>query len=253
MKIAITLLLAILFFATSAIAGPPLVCHPFDIGNAKSLPWIGDGWNLTGSESYDNKNLAADTIAILDSDSTVLVHMETLRRATLYAGKDHLLAKQLLLKLIARANVTGTAGSAAALANFDAGYLAETYKQYQWITKSESNPDTGFDGFALAPPGVLIAVADAGGKQKGGVPVLGGQLRIGSFFQKKPHHRPVTRPGGAHQRRRAFVQRGVARIHATLAGKILGQLRVRVRAAGEDGLDQFETGERVVLFARGQR
>jgi len=160
MKIAITLLLAILFFATSAIAGPPLVCHPFDIGNAKSLPWIGDGWNLTGSESYDNKNLAADTIAILDSDSTVLVHMETLRRATLYAGKDHLLAKQLLLKLIARANVTGTAGSAAALANFDAGYLAETYKQYQWITKSESNPDTGFDGFALIKKAIQLRGSD---------------------------------------------------------------------------------------------
>jgi len=160
MKIAITLLLAILFFATSAIAGPPLVCHPFDIGNAKSLPWIGDGWNLTGSESYDNKNLAADTIAILDSDSTVLVHMETLRRATLYAGKDHLLAKQLLLKLIARANVTGTAGSAAALANFDAGYLAETYKQYQWITKSESNPDTGFDGFALVKKAIQLRGSD---------------------------------------------------------------------------------------------
>jgi len=160
MKIAITLLLAILFFATSAIAGPPLVCHPFDIGNAKSLPWIGDGWNLTGSESYDNKNLAADTIAILDSDSTVLVHMETLRRATLYAGKDHLLAKQLLLKLIARANVTGTAGSAAALANFDAGYLAETYKQYQWITKSESNPDTGFDGFVLVKKAIQLRGSD---------------------------------------------------------------------------------------------
>ena len=160
MKIAITLLLAILFFATSAIAGPPLVCHPFDIGNAKSLPWIGDGWNLTGSESYDNKNLAADTLAILDSDSTVLVHMETLRRATLYAGKDHLLAKQLLLKLIARANVTGTAGSAAALANFDAGYLAETYKQYQWITKSESNPDTGFDGFALVKKAIQLRGSD---------------------------------------------------------------------------------------------
>ena len=66
--------------AMTAWAGPPLVCHAFDIGGAKSLPWTGDSWNLTGNESYDTKHLAGDTIAILDGDSTVLVHMETLRR-----------------------------------------------------------------------------------------------------------------------------------------------------------------------------
>jgi hypothetical protein len=158
-QIAITLLLATFFFASSALAGPPLVCHPFDIGNAKSLPWISTNWNLTGGESYDTKNLATDTIAILDSDSTVIVHMETLRRATLYAGTDHLLAKRLLLKLIARANSSGSTNSATALANFDAGYLAETYKQYQWITKTDS-PANGFDGYALVKKAIQLRGAD---------------------------------------------------------------------------------------------
>src|SRR5271165_2557137 len=72
------LLLTFFLFTTSALAGPPLICHSFDIGNAKSLPWISRDWNLSGRESYDTKNLPADTITILDNDSTVLVHMETL-------------------------------------------------------------------------------------------------------------------------------------------------------------------------------
>ena len=29
--------------AAPAIAGPPLVCHPYDIGNAASLPWDAQG------------------------------------------------------------------------------------------------------------------------------------------------------------------------------------------------------------------
>ena len=93
---AATVLLALLFSASSAIAGPPLLCHSFDIGNAKSLPWISHDWNLTGEETYNINNLIADTIAILDSDPTVLVHMETLRRATLYSQLDPLAAKHLL-------------------------------------------------------------------------------------------------------------------------------------------------------------
>ena len=32
--------------ARPAFAGPPLLCHPFDIGSAKSLPWSGvSGWS----------------------------------------------------------------------------------------------------------------------------------------------------------------------------------------------------------------
>src|SRR5882757_10488443 len=67
------LLLALFFTANSALAGPPLLCHAFDIGNAKSLPWISHDWNLTGKETYGVNNLIADTIAILDTDPTVLV------------------------------------------------------------------------------------------------------------------------------------------------------------------------------------
>jgi hypothetical protein len=149
----VALLAALFLFTSSALAGPPLICHSFDIGEAKSLPWISHDWNLSGTESYDTKNLAADTIAILDSDPVVLVHMETLRRATLYARKDPLAAKQLLTKLVARADSLANT-PAAALASFDLGYLAECFKQ--WMGKDEPNPAQGFDGYALVKKAIQL-------------------------------------------------------------------------------------------------
>ena len=154
-KFAAILFFALLLFATSSVAGPPLVCHGFDIGSAKSLPWISHSWNLTGSESYNLNNLVSDTTSILDADSTVLVHMETLRRATLYAGKDPLVAKRLLLALIARSNAAANT-PAASLASFDAGYLVETYKQYEWISKSGSDPAHNVDGYALIQKAIQL-------------------------------------------------------------------------------------------------
>src|SRR2546427_1539531 len=50
-------LAAMLFYASVAQAGPPLICHAIEIGQAKSLPWISDSWNLSGGENYDTKNL----------------------------------------------------------------------------------------------------------------------------------------------------------------------------------------------------
>ena len=47
-----------LCFASIAEAGPPLICHSFEIGQSKSLPLASRSWNLTGSENYDTKNLA---------------------------------------------------------------------------------------------------------------------------------------------------------------------------------------------------
>src|SRR5215470_7724174 len=96
--------IAVLLAASPALAGPPLICHAFDIGNAKSLPWVSHDWNLTGGEAYNTNSLSKDTVALLDSSRVTLVHMETLRRATLYARKDTQAAKQLLLTLMARAD-----------------------------------------------------------------------------------------------------------------------------------------------------
>jgi len=141
----------------TTVAGPPLICHPFDIGNAKSLPWVSDGWNLSGNENYDTKALARDTLAILDANPPVIVRMETLRRATLYARKDPLAAKELLTKLHARANRAETAGHPDAFALFDLGYLVATYKE--WMGKDQ-NPAAGFDGYKLVSNALALHKPD---------------------------------------------------------------------------------------------
>ena len=129
--------------ASAVVAGPPLICHPFDIANAKSLPWISHDWNLTGAENYDTHDLSGDTLAILNSSQVPLIHMETLRRATLYERKDPVAAKQLLLQLVTRAKSAEASSSPDAFALFDAAYLTEAYKQ--WLGEGE-NPANGLDG-----------------------------------------------------------------------------------------------------------
>src|ERR1700751_749781 len=129
-RIAFTAFVAMFAAVGPAFAGPPLICHAFDIGNAKSLPWVSHDWNLNGGENYDTRELAKDTITILDRSQVTLVHMETLRRATLYARKDAQEAKRLFLMLTARAEAAQNSGHPDALAVFDAGYLAEAYKQW---------------------------------------------------------------------------------------------------------------------------
>jgi hypothetical protein len=153
-----------LSLAVVAQAGPPLICHTIEIGQAKSLPWISHNWNLTGGESYDTKNLVRDTLEILAPDTPVLIRMETLRRATLYARKDPLAAKELLARLHARATSAESSGHPDALAWFDVGYLAETYKQ--WIGQNlphmtdgmrmDANPAAGVDGYALVKKALAL-------------------------------------------------------------------------------------------------
>src|SRR5437667_836616 len=157
-----------LLLAAVAQAGPPLICHTIEIGQAKSWPWNGHNWNLSGGESYDTKNLVRDTLEILVPDTPILVRMETLRRATLYARKDPVAAKELLARLHARATSAESSGHPDALAWFDAGYLAETYKQWigqAWmrVSKDEQNPAAGVDGYAF----VKKALALRGPSQNG--------------------------------------------------------------------------------------
>jgi hypothetical protein len=172
----IALVAAILWFAGVAQAGPPLICHTIEIGQAKSLPWISHSWNLSGGETYDTKNLVRDTLEILAPDAPVLVRIETLRRATLYARRDPVAAKELLARLHARVTSAESSGHPDALAWFDVGYLAETYKQ--WIGQNlphmtdgmrmDPNPAAGVDGYAL----VKRALALRGARLQGDDPQM---------------------------------------------------------------------------------
>ena len=142
----IRILAVSLSLAAVVYAGPPLICHSIQIGDAKSLPWVSHNWNLSGTENYEVRNLVGDTLAILTPETPVLVRMETLRRATLYARQNPQVGNELLVKLHARATESEGKGHADPLAWFDAGYLAEAYKQ--WYAKETPNPAAGVDGYA---------------------------------------------------------------------------------------------------------
>jgi hypothetical protein len=155
-RLAISIAVVLVGFTSYAQAGPPLICHPIEIGQAKSLPWI--DWNQKGTGGYDLKNLTRDTLAILDSSAPVLLRIETLRRATIYARQDPQVAKELLTRLQARAANSTDSGLSEALAWFDVGYLIETYQQ--WIGKAEPNPAAGLDGYAWVKKAVRLRGQD---------------------------------------------------------------------------------------------
>ena len=150
-------IVAVLGFTTVAFAGPPLICHAIEIGQAKSLPWVDLNFHK-GDAGYDLKNLTRDTLAILDSNPSVLVRMETLRRATIYARQDPQVAKELITRLQARATNSDGADTGA-LAWFDVGYLAEAYKQ--WMRNGEPNPARGLDGYAWVKKAIHLRGSDS--------------------------------------------------------------------------------------------
>ena len=114
-SVGIITVLSTLGLARPAHAGPPLLCHPYEIGAAKSLPWEGHDW-WPGRADYKVANLVADTQALLTPETPVIVRMETLRRATIYAMRDRNVATQLLGTIVKRAHVLEYAGRPDALA-----------------------------------------------------------------------------------------------------------------------------------------
>jgi hypothetical protein len=127
-------------FASIVHAGTPLICHPYTIGAAKSLPGSDGDWKGV-NPAYDRKHLVRDTLALLTPDTPVIVRMETLRRAAIYAtagmrgwsnksgfnDEDRANTKGLLLKLHERAKAAS--GTDRALALFDVGFFTETLRQ----------------------------------------------------------------------------------------------------------------------------
>jgi hypothetical protein len=139
------LTVAAMLTARPALAGPPLVCFPFDIGTARSLPMGTGGWKAT-DPTYNVAHLVDDTLGLLTPDTPVLVRMETLRRATIYASTNRTAATALLNALQARATI---ADAHVALAVFDFGYLVETYRQAKPIFTSLVAAIDGIDGYQL--------------------------------------------------------------------------------------------------------
>jgi hypothetical protein len=125
---------AVSFAATPAVAGPPFICHAFELSGSPSLPWgnsTAAGWN-SPDPAYDVTKLTADVTRLLTPSMPVSARMETLRRATIYASRDRAIAASLLKTLEAKAQANATDANAL----FDAGFLTEAYRQasrvYEW-------------------------------------------------------------------------------------------------------------------------
>lgn len=119
----------VLTVATTAQAGPPLICHPFETGSASLLPWSnGTGWNTPDSK-YDIRHLTADTTRLLSAQAPLLARMENLRRATIYASQRREIAYELLTAVVGRALAASASGSRDPLPWFDAAYAIEAFKQ----------------------------------------------------------------------------------------------------------------------------
>ncbi|HWA24266.1 MAG TPA: hypothetical protein VG734_01230 [Lacunisphaera sp.] len=145
-----------LFLWQAARAGTPLICHPYAIGDAPTLP--GGTWK-GADPSYDRTNLVRDTLALLKPETPVIVRMETLRRAAIYATanmrgwaknaayttEDRAIAGALLAHL--RERTTAAPDRDRALALFDLGFFTETLRQ--------TNLDPALDGYDL-----LLKVAE---------------------------------------------------------------------------------------------
>jgi hypothetical protein len=128
-SIATAAALAALLIARPALAGPPLLCHPFDIGTARSLPWNGTTSWFHGDAGYDLARLTDDVEALLTPSTPIIVRMETLRRAAIYASRDGQVASRLLGALNARARPAEKSGKADALALLDVAYVTEAFRQ----------------------------------------------------------------------------------------------------------------------------
>jgi hypothetical protein len=137
-------------------AGPPLLCHPFEIGSARSLPWDGSGGWSAVKRDYKIASLVADTQGLLHPSTPVVVRMETLRRAALYASSDTQVAKELLARLLARAQASDSAGRPDALALLDAAYVAEAFREIESLS--------GNAEFAAPAANVHAAIGTADGR-----------------------------------------------------------------------------------------
>jgi hypothetical protein len=163
--------LSLAFFTATVQGGTPLICHPYVIGTARSLPGSDGDWKGV-NPTYDRAHLVRDTLALLTPETPVIVRMETLRRAAIYAtagmrgwgdksgfnAEDRANTSALLEKLQARVK-TATGGNLA-LALFDVGFFIETLRQtgldrslngYDTLVKARElrGPDADME-FALA-------------------------------------------------------------------------------------------------------
>jgi len=160
-RIGRTLAVSLVALVPAAVqAGSPLVCFPMAIGTAPSLAWGSEsGWNAPRPE-YDRARLADDTLALLSPQTPVLVRMETLRRAVLYASGDAVAARNLFDALRGRARLA-SGGKKEPLARFDLGYAVEAYGATRHGLDRVASANPAEDGYALVRQALAARGPDA--------------------------------------------------------------------------------------------
>jgi hypothetical protein len=146
--------------------------------------------------TYDRRQLADDTLALLTPKTPILVRMETLRRAAIYVtanlrgwdkgkytAEDRAIATALLNKL--RERTRDASAPASTLALFDLGFYSETLRQ--------AGADPSLDGYAL-----LVRAADL----SKGDPFMEFALALASSYPRRPEqakHLAKARAAAAHE------------------------------------------------------
>ncbi len=166
---------------STAKAGPPAICPPVEIGDQASLPWGNNAFDK--KRGYSKSDVLDDTVKLLDASDSALVHMETLRRATLYLERDTERATTLISKLMARALDSEAAGEPNALAWFDAGYLAQCYAQVNVDTRLSCGKVNGVAGYGWIKKALQL---------RGDDPEMEFGAAVATVFAGIPEHKQHT-------------------------------------------------------------
>ena len=214
----------------TALAGPPLLCHPIEIGNAKSLPWAGANWRDV-KKDYDLNRLVEDTLALLQPNTPVLERMETIRRATVYAVwakrdnevgytvKSNAVAEQLQAKLMERVREAFRVNKNASMALFDAGYLDACYKQAGY--KTNVNTPSLAESYAMVRKGA---------NHQGGSPEIEFALAIISEHPRQASHQEHLQKAIAGAKDGSLLAINLVK-HFGKPGQNLASLRAQVASA----------------------
>ena len=224
---------ALLIAATvqqKALAGPPLICHPIEIGNAKSLPWSGANWRDV-KKDYDLNRLVTDTLALLQPNTPVLERMETIRRATVYAVwakrdnevgitvKSNAVAEELQAKLMERVREAFRLNKPATMFLFDAGYLDASFKQAGY--KSNINTPSLAEGYAMVRKGSA---------HMGGSPEIEFALAIISEHPRQASHQEHLQKAIAGAKEGSLLAINLVK-HFGKPGQNLSSLRAQLASA----------------------
>ena len=167
LRLAAVALVLMLSLPLQTLAGGTLAARTYDIGNAKSLPWAGNEWRAVQTH-YDRNRLVDDVLAFLTPQMPVIVRMETLRRALIYAegtqagGETKLPAQNLSMlmfeKLMARVEAAERKSQPDALAIFDVGFFVASWR-YSFDNKGKLIPEV--KGYELIKKASALSNTDA--------------------------------------------------------------------------------------------